>query len=65
MGDERVTVRHLHVVRVLADQNLILLKGSVPGPRKGVLEIRLAARSPEAVAAGTAEKAETPKEKED
>ncbi len=51
MGDERVTVRHLQVVRVLEDQNLMLLKGSVPGPRTGVLEIRLAARLPEVAAA--------------
>lgn len=55
MGDERVTVQHLRVVRVLSDQNLMLLKGSVPGPRTGVLEIRLAARLPEVAAEAEAE----------
>jgi large subunit ribosomal protein L3 len=31
MGHERVTVKKLRVVRVDADRNLILVKGSVPG----------------------------------
>jgi hypothetical protein len=48
MGNERVTVRHLSVVSVIPDQNLILLKGPVPGPKFGLLEIHLAAR-PEGV----------------
>ena len=39
-GGERVTVRNLRVVRLLADQNLLLIKGAVPGPTNGVLEIR-------------------------
>jgi large subunit ribosomal protein L3 len=40
MGGERVTVRNLKVVGVIADSNLLLVKGSVPGAINGYLEIR-------------------------
>ncbi|WP_353094231.1 50S ribosomal protein L3 [Tissierella praeacuta] len=40
MGNERVTVQNLEVVRVDADNNLILIKGSVPGPKKGIVTIK-------------------------
>ena len=33
MGNERVTVKNLSVVRIDAEQNLILVKGAVPGAR--------------------------------
>ena len=33
MGGDRVTVPNLRVLRVYADQNLILVSGSVPGPK--------------------------------
>ena len=33
MGSVRVTVQNLSVVRVDADKNLLLIKGSVPGPK--------------------------------
>jgi large subunit ribosomal protein L3 len=39
-GGERVTVKNLRVVRLLPDQNLMLVKGAVPGPKNGLLEIR-------------------------
>ncbi|NNF56697.1 MAG: 50S ribosomal protein L3 [Rhodothermaceae bacterium] len=41
-GGERVTVKGLRVVRLLPEQNLLLVKGAVPGPKKGLLEIRKA-----------------------
>lgn len=41
-GGERVTVKNLRVVRLFPDQNLILIKGAVPGPKNGLLEIRKA-----------------------
>lgn len=44
-GVERVTVKNLRVVRLLGDQNLILVNGAVPGPKKGILEIRKTQRS--------------------
>lgn len=40
MGHERVTVQNLEVVRVDAEKNLILIKGSVPGPKGGLLTIK-------------------------
>ena len=40
MGNERVTVQNLEVVRVDAENNLILVKGAVPGPRKGLVSIK-------------------------
>jgi len=40
MGNKRVTQRGLEVVRVDAGTNLLLVRGSVPGPRNGVVEVR-------------------------
>lgn len=40
LGGERVTIQNLKIVRVDADRNLLLIKGSIPGPRKGIVMIR-------------------------
>ncbi|WP_320672523.1 50S ribosomal protein L3 [Patulibacter defluvii] len=40
MGGGRVTQPGLEVVRVDADENLLILRGSVPGPRNGLVEVR-------------------------
>lgn len=40
MGGEQVTVNGLTVVRVDADANLIMVKGAVPGPAKGIVLVR-------------------------
>jgi large subunit ribosomal protein L3 len=40
MGGKRVTQRGLEVVEVIADQNLLLVRGAVPGPRNGTVEVR-------------------------
>jgi large subunit ribosomal protein L3 len=40
MGNKRATQRGLEVVDVRADENLLLLRGSVPGPNGSVVEIR-------------------------
>jgi large subunit ribosomal protein L3 len=40
MGSERVTQKGLTVVDVIAKQNLLLVRGSVPGPKGGVVEVR-------------------------
>ena len=40
MGNKRVTQRGLEVVLVDADENLLMVRGSVPGPRSGVVEVR-------------------------
>ena len=40
MGGKRITQRRLEVVDVDVDRNLLLLKGAVPGPREGTVEVR-------------------------
>ena len=37
MGNERVTVQNLTVVKVDAENNLIALKGAIPGPKGGIV----------------------------
>ncbi|TVQ60346.1 MAG: 50S ribosomal protein L3 [Phycisphaerales bacterium] len=44
MGDERVTMRSLEVVRVDADRNIVLVKGPVPGANGGMVEVRPSVR---------------------
>ena len=45
LGSERVTVQNLSVVKVDAERNLILVRGNVPGPKKGLVEIKTAVKS--------------------
>ncbi|MGI6216335.1 MAG: 50S ribosomal protein L3 [Coriobacteriales bacterium] len=40
MGNDRVTVRNLEVVRIDADHNVILVKGAVPGGTNGLVMVR-------------------------
>jgi large subunit ribosomal protein L3 len=40
MGAQRVTQRGLEVVEVISDENLLLVRGSVPGPKGGTVEVR-------------------------
>ena len=40
MGGGRATQRGLEVFRIDAERNLLLLRGSVPGPRNGTVEVR-------------------------
>ena len=40
MGCKKVTVQNLEIVRVDAEKNLLLVKGSVPGPRKSLITIK-------------------------
>jgi large subunit ribosomal protein L3 len=42
MGNERVTIKNLEVIDVRPDENLLLVKGAVPGPRQGLVMIRKA-----------------------
>ncbi|MEZ4751707.1 MAG: 50S ribosomal protein L3 [Bdellovibrionota bacterium] len=45
-GDERKTVQNLEIVEVKADENLLLLKGAVPGSRKGLVFVQSAKKRP-------------------
>ncbi len=40
MGDERVTVKNLSVVRIDAENNLIMIRGAVPGPNGGLVVVK-------------------------
>ncbi|WP_320986732.1 50S ribosomal protein L3 [Hungatella effluvii] len=40
MGNKQITVQNLEVVKVDTDNNLILVKGAVPGPKKSLVTIR-------------------------
>ncbi len=45
MGKETVTIQNLDVVRVDMDKNVILVKGSVPGPKGAILKIKSAVKA--------------------
>ncbi|AZR74718.1 50S ribosomal protein L3 [Anoxybacter fermentans] len=45
MGGKRVTIQNLEIVRVDPERNLLLIKGSIPGPKKGLVIIREAVKA--------------------
>ncbi len=45
MGGKQVTVQNLEVVRVDAENNLILVKGAVPGPKKSLVTVKETVKS--------------------
>jgi large subunit ribosomal protein L3 len=45
MGGERVTVQNLEVVKVDVERNLLLVKGSVPGPKNSFVTVKSAVKS--------------------
>ncbi len=45
MGHVKVTVQNLEVVRVDAENNVILVKGSVPGPKKSLVTLKSAVKA--------------------
>jgi large subunit ribosomal protein L3 len=42
MGVDRVTIRNLRVVKVMPDENALVVKGAVPGPTGGYVMVRRA-----------------------
>lgn len=48
MGRETVTVQNVELVKVIADRNLMLVKGAVPGGKGGILRIRYAVKGQDA-----------------
>jgi large subunit ribosomal protein L3 len=44
LGTTRVTVRNLEIVEVDAEDNVLLVKGAVPGPNGGYVVVRRAKR---------------------
>lgn len=45
MGNDRVTVQNLTIVRVDAENNMILVKGALPGPKGGLVTLRSAKKA--------------------
>lgn len=45
MGNERSTVQNLEVIEVRSAQNLVLIKGAIPGPKNGIVLIKRALKS--------------------
>jgi large subunit ribosomal protein L3 len=45
MGGEQVTVQNLEIVKVDVERNLLLVKGNVPGPRKGLVQVKGAVKA--------------------
>ena len=39
MGNETVTVRNIEVIEIRPDKNILLVRGSVPGSRNGILQL--------------------------
>jgi large subunit ribosomal protein L3 len=45
MGAKKITIQNLEIIRIDADDNLILVKGAVPGPKKALVTIRESVKS--------------------
>lgn len=45
MGAEKTTVLNLEVVKIMAEKNLLLIKGGIPGPNKATVVIRNAIKA--------------------
>jgi len=56
MGGVRRTTLNLRVVRVLAEQNLVLIRGAVPGANGGLVMIRKSVKTTKAQQQKPAEK---------
>ncbi|GFR38851.1 50S ribosomal protein L3 [Insulibacter thermoxylanivorax] len=44
MGSETVTIQNLEIVKVDAERNIIVVKGSIPGPKNGYVKIKSAVK---------------------
>ena len=40
MGGERITIKNLKIVKIDLENNLLMIKGAVPGSRRTLLEIK-------------------------
>ena len=45
MGAKKITIQNLEVVRVDVENNLILVKGAVPGPKKALVTLKETVKS--------------------
>ncbi len=49
MGTDTVTIQNLEIVKVDLENNVILVKGNIPGPKKGLVIIKTAVKNPDKV----------------
>lgn len=49
MGDELITTLNLRVIRIMKEENLILVRGAVPGGKGALVEMNVSAHSPKAI----------------
>lgn len=47
MGAEKVTVKNLTIAKILSEENLLLIRGAVPGPKKGIVIVSTKNKKPE------------------
>jgi large subunit ribosomal protein L3 len=40
MGNKRITQKGLEIVDIRVNDNLLMVRGAVPGPRNGIVEVR-------------------------
>lgn len=62
MGNERVTVKNLWIIKVDASNNLLLVKGAIPGYKSNFVIIRKSVKKPKAIVAPQPTKVEAKKE---
>jgi len=49
MGFERVTVKNLRIIKIIEEDNLICLRGAVPGANGGLVELKASNRLPKSI----------------
>ena len=52
-GNTRVTVQNLEIVRFIKENNLLLIKGAVPGPNGGMVLVRMSRKQQQRIETGT------------
>jgi large subunit ribosomal protein L3 len=45
-GNKKATILNLRIVKILSDENIVLVDGGVPGPRNGVITVKGAVKKP-------------------
>ena len=45
LGNEQVTIQNLDVVKIDAENHLLIVKGAVPGPKGGLLIVKSAVKA--------------------
>jgi large subunit ribosomal protein L3 len=49
MGNERVTVKNVRIIRLMEDERIVCLRGAVPGGKGALVELRLSNRKPKVI----------------